>query len=212
VSIVVIVARFVWVAGGIYLPRLVPSVSRSESPVPLRNVLVLGWAGMRGAVSLAAALALPIDFPERDLLVFLAFSVILVTLVGQGLTLAPIIRLLRVQPDGDVAREDELARRTAIQAALDELDRLRVEQPDHRPLIDRMTDQFRHRLEHLSEDGEASEVEQERLEHRRILGRVLRAQRLAVAEMRERGELDDGVLRAMERELDLEELRFSAET
>ena len=66
-------------------------------------------------------------------------------------------------------------------------------------------------MEHLSEDGEASEVEQERLEHRAILGSVINAQRQAVAELRGRDSIDDGVLRAMERELDLEELRLSAE-
>jgi len=208
----VIVARFVWVALGSYVPRLVPSIARDEPPISIQSVLVVSWAGMRGAVSLAAALALPLGFPERDLLVFLAFCVILVTLVGQGLTLAPLIRALGIQPDDDVAREEEEARRTSTQAALDELDRLRGEAPGHLPLIDRLSDQFRHRLEHLSEDGEASEVEQERLEHREILGRVLRAERQAVAEMRERGQIDDGVLRAMERELDLAELRLSAET
>lgn len=212
VSVVVIVARFLWVFLGTRLPTFRRRATNGDPPVPLANVVVVGWAGMRGAVSLAAALALPFGFPERDLLIFLAFCVILVTLVGQGLTLAPLIRWLGVTEDGDVAREEEDARRTSTQAALDELDRLRGEAPDHLPLIDRLAEQFRHRLEHLSEDGEASEVEQERLEHREILGRVIKAERQAVAEMRERAEIDDGVLRAMERELDLEELRLSAET
>ncbi|MEZ4595570.1 MAG: hypothetical protein R3C32_01350 [Chloroflexota bacterium] len=108
-------------------------------------------------MSLAAALALPLGFPERDLLVFLAFCVILVTLVGQGLTLAPLIRALHIEPDDDVAREEEEARRTATQAALDELDRLRGDWPTHLPLLDRLVVAFRHRLEHLPEDGEASE-------------------------------------------------------
>jgi ribosomal protein L19E len=67
-------------------------------------------------------------------------------------------------------------------------------------------------MEHLSEDGEASETEQERLDHRTILASVLTAERRSLAEMRERGQIDDGVLRVMERELDLEELRLSAET
>lgn len=211
VSLAVILARFVWVVLGASLPRLIPGAGPQEPP-PLANLVVVGWAGMRGAVSLAAALALPFGFPERDLLIFLAFCVILVTLVGQGLTLAPLIKALHIQPDDDVAREEEEARRTSTQAALDELDRLRGAWPDHLPLIERLSDQFRHRLEHLAEDGEASEVEQERLDHREILGSVLKAERQAVTEMRERGQIDDGVLRAMERELDLEELRLSAET
>jgi CPA1 family monovalent cation:H+ antiporter len=167
---------------------------------------------MRGAVSLAAALALPLGFPQRELLVFLAFCVILVTLVGQGLTLAPLIKALHIDAGDEAAREEEEARRTSTQAALDELQRLRGDWPEHLPLIDRLADQFHHRMAHLSEDGEPSEVEQERLEHRSILGSVIKAERTAVGEMRERGEIDDGVLRAMERELDLEELRLSAET
>lgn len=212
VSLAVVLARFVWVVPGTYLPRLLPRIGRTETAPPLANVVVVGWAGMRGAVSLAAALALPFGFPERDLLIFLAFCVILVTLVGQGLTLAPLIKALRIRPDDGVAREEEEARRTSTQAALDELDRLREVWPGHLPLIDRLSEQFHHRLAHLSEDGEPSEVEQERLEHRGILASVLKAERRAVVEMRERGEIDDGVLRAMERELDLEELRLSAET
>ncbi len=212
VSVVVIAARFVVILPSRHLPLRIPATGPDETPVSTRSAVVVSWAGMRGAVSLAAALALPFGFPERDLLIFLAFCVILVTLVGQGLTLAPLIKVLGVTGDADVAREEEEARRTSTQAALDELERLREAWPAHLPLIDRLADQFGHRMEHLSEDGEASEVEQERLEHRAILASVLTAERSAVAEMRDRGEIDDGVLRAMERELDLEELRLSAET
>ncbi len=212
VSAAVIAARFVVILPSRHLPLRIPATGPDETPVSTRSAVVVSWAGMRGAVSLAAALALPFGFPERDLLIFLAFCVILVTLVGQGLTLAPLIKVLGVTGDADVAREEEEARRTSTQAALDELERLREAWPAHLPLIDRLADQFGHRMEHLSEDGEASEVEQERLEHRAILASVLTAERSAVAEMRDRGEIDDGVLRAMERELDLEELRLSAET
>src|SRR3990172_4762899 len=102
-SLVAIAVRLAWVFPGAYLPRLlVPRLGRPEPPPPWQRVLVVGWSGMRGIVSLAAALALPLatdsgaPFPERDLLVFLAFVVILVTLVVPGLTLAPLARLLRV--------------------------------------------------------------------------------------------------------------------
>jgi CPA1 family monovalent cation:H+ antiporter len=211
VSIAVIAARFVWVFATMYLPR---ALGASEPVPPRKHLVVVSWAGMRGAVSLAAALALPIGFPERDLLVFIAFAVILVTLVGQGLTLAPLIRFLRVEPGDEVEREEEVARRTAVDAALAELVRLRGVWPGHLPLIDRLSDGFQHRLEHLGGpdgDGEVTESEEERLEHREILASVIGAEREAVIAMRARGEIDDGVLRAMERELDLEELRLSAE-
>ena len=167
-------------------------------------MVIVAWAGMRGAVSLAAALALPADFPQRDLLVFLAFCVILVTLVGQGLTLGPLIKLLKVVPGDEMQREEDIARRTAIEAALAELERARSTWPDHVPLIDRLAENFEHRAEHIGANGdEVTEAEQERLEHRAILGGVLNAERRSVIEMRERGLIADQVLRKIERELDL---------
>ena len=102
---------------------------------------MIGWAGMRGSVSLAAALAIPLTtdgggaFPERDLIIFLAFAVILVTLVGQGLTLGPLINWLGIEDDGQEGQEDTLARRRAAEAALarlDELRRARLDQPRER--------------------------------------------------------------------------------
>ena len=90
VSATVIVVRVAWVYPATYLPRwLIPSLARRDPAPPARVPLILGWGGMRGAVSLAAALALPPDFPGRGLVIFLTFSVILVTLIGQGLALPP---------------------------------------------------------------------------------------------------------------------------
>ena len=168
---------------------------------------------MRGAVSLAAALALPHDFPQRDLLVFLAFCVILVTLIGQGLTLAP------AHPGAaHRARQRDAARRRTSPAGRPsrrrstELERARDTWPQHLPLIDRLVETYEHRVEHIGGDGdEVSESDQERLEHRAILGSVLSAERRAVIEMRDRGMIADQMLRKIERELDLEELRLSAE-
>jgi CPA1 family monovalent cation:H+ antiporter len=212
VCLAVVVARIVWVYPGAYLPRLVPSIARNEPRPTPATVFVVSWAGMRGAVSLAAALALPAGFPQRDLLILIAFSVIIVTLVGQGLTLAPIIRLLHITPGDEVQREEEVARRTAVEAALTELERLRGVWPSHLPLLERLAESFQHRLEHLGGiDGEITESEEERLEHREILASVIGAERESVITMRTRGQIDDGVLREMERELDLEELRLSAE-
>jgi len=166
---------------------------------------------MRGAVSLAAALALPTGFPQRDLLIFLAFCVILVTLIGQGLTLAPLIKMLHITPGNEMQRAEDAARQTAIEAALAELERAREIWPQHMPLIDRLAETFEHRVEHLGANGEVTEADEERLEHRAILGSVLTAERRAVIEMRQRGLIADQVLRKIERELDLDELRLSAE-
>ncbi|HEY8830679.1 MAG TPA: cation:proton antiporter, partial [Candidatus Limnocylindria bacterium] len=171
---------------------------------------VVGWAGLRGAVSLAAALALRDDFPERDLILLLTFAVILVTLVGQGLTLPLVLRWAHwdgTEPDGDEATS---ARTAAYQAGLDEIDRARPDWPTHQPLLDRLESGLRDRTQHLATEDpdETAERRQERLEHEEIQQGIIAAQRTAVIELRDRGEINDQTLRAIERELDLEELRM----
>ena len=97
VSLTVIVARIVWVFPATYLPRRLSARIRARDPYPPPGaVFIVSWAGMRGAVSLAAALSLELDFPERDLIIFLTFCVIVATLVGQGLTLPWLVRTLGV--------------------------------------------------------------------------------------------------------------------
>ncbi len=217
ISVTVIAARFVWVFPATYLPRiLVRSIREHDPSPPWSAVFVISWAGMRGAVSLAASLALPLDFPDRDLVVFLAFVVILVTLVGQGLTLPAIVRRLGLRTDGSADREETIARQEATDAALRELDVLTGEWPDHRPLIDQVAEEYRHRASHRSGEGNGvavgeDEADHERREHLAILGRVIDAQREAVIGLRDQAVISDQVLRRIERELDLEELRLNAE-
>ena len=150
VTVVVILARFVWVYPATYLPRwLIPAIARKDPSPPWQWPFVLGFTGVRGIVSLAAALAIPLTmdsgrpFPDRDLILFLTFAVILVTLVGQGLMLPAVIRLLGLANAGDqelhADRTEELvARRHAIEAAIKRLDQLAMERglPDDvvRPL------------------------------------------------------------------------------
>lgn len=216
VSVTVILVRLAWVFPGTYLPRLLSSRVRAREPAPApRNVLVVGWAGMRGVVSLAAALALPLTleggapFPERDLVIFLTFSVILATLVGQGLTLPWLIRLLRVGDDGSAAHEELHAREAAVLAAMSRLDELAAEWPGHLELIDHLRERHEHATEHLEHDHESGEVakDQEAAEHATIQRAVIDAQRLAVIDLRDRGVISDEALRRVERSLDLEELR-----
>jgi CPA1 family monovalent cation:H+ antiporter len=206
----VILARLVWVFPGTYLPRwLIPGLAaRDPSPSP-RVVVILGWAGMRGVVSLAAALALPGGFPGRDLILFLVFAVIVVTLVGQGLTLPLLIRGLGIGDDGSAAHEELHAREASVQAALGRLDGLADEWPGHLELIDQMRARFQHTTEHLEHDHEAGEVpmDQEQIEHAAIRTAVIDAQRVAVIDLRDRGVISDEAMRQVERELDLEELR-----
>jgi monovalent cation/hydrogen antiporter len=163
-------------------------------------------------VSLAAALSLPLDFPERDLILFLTFTVILATLVGQGLTLPLLLRWLHLPVDGAEEAERQAARQASNEAALRALDKALVRWPDHRPLVENLADRFRHRAEHLAEAADpASESDTERLEHLAIMRGVLAAQREAIIGLRDRGTINDEVLREVERELDLEELRLESE-
>ena len=210
VSFTVIVVRLVWVFPGTYLPRLLfPSVRAREPRPPIRNVVIVGWAGMRGVVSLAAALALPPPFPERDLVIFLTFSVILATLVGQGLTLPWLIRRLGIGDDGSAAHEELHAREAAVGAALSRLGELAGEWPGHLELIEHLRERHEHATEHLEHDHETGEVsvDKEQFEHAAIRRAVIDAQRLAVIDLRDRGVIGDEALRRVERGLDLEELR-----
>jgi monovalent cation/hydrogen antiporter len=208
---VVVVTRLVWVSASSLLPGSPRRViARRDPRLAWRLTVVVGWAGLRGAVSLAAALALPTSFPERNLILLLTFAVILVTLVGQGLTLPWVLR--RAAWDGTEADGDEatVARAAAYQAGLDEVARARPLWPGHLPLFDRLESGLRDRTQHLATEDpdETAERRQERVEHEQIQLGVITAQRTAVIELRDRGEINDQTLRTIERELDLEELRM----
>jgi monovalent cation/hydrogen antiporter len=216
----VVLIRFAWVFLT-DLPRLVPRTM----PDAWREDVVVSWVGMRGVVSLAAALALPFTtadgspFPERDLLIFLTVCVIVVTLVGQGLSLPWVLRAVRLRVDGSEAHEQASAREAATSAAVARIEQLAEEWPNHLPLIETLRSQYAHRASHLGEhidepDGQhrarASEAEQELIEHRAIRHAVIESQRDAILELRNTGVINDDVLREVERDLDLEELRMEA--
>ena len=208
---IVVITRFVWVFTASMLPNSPRQLIAQRDPrLAARLTFVVSWAGLRGAVSLAAALALPATFPERDLILLLTFAVILLTLVGQGLTLPFVLR--RVGWDGTETEGDEgtLARGAAYQAGLDEVERARGDWPGHQPLFDRLESGLRDRSQHLATEDpdETAERRQERVEHEAIQRSVIAAQRQSVIELRDRGEINDQTLRFIERELDLEELRM----
>ena len=204
----VVFGRLVWVFPATYIPRLIPAVRRVDPPPPWRAVVIVGWSGLRGVVSLAAAHALPQSFPGRDLILFLTFTVILATLVGQGLTLPGLIRVLGVAADGGVAHAESHARVLTAEAALARLDELATQWPGHLPLIETLRSQYQHRTSHAElHDSEPGAAETELLEHTQIRREAIEAERRAAFDLHERGVIDDGVLRRIERDLDLEELR-----
>jgi len=214
VSIALIAVRVLWVVG----MTLRELLSDDRRRTRLRESVVLSWAGMRGVVSLAAALALPISalpggaLPARDAIIVITFTVILVTLVGQGLTLPLVIRALGLGSDDDEGHEESHARQELIEQALHRIDELEKKWPTHKPLIDQIRTSYQHRAEHEEQLHEApgNEAEQELVEHRQIRSDVIDAQRDALRAMRDRGAIDDDVLRNIERDLDLEEIRMEA--
>jgi CPA1 family monovalent cation:H+ antiporter len=214
VSAAVVVTRLVWQHTIVFITR---TLDRRESVRARRGTwqarMVVGWAGMRGAVSLAAALALPPGFPQRDLIVFLTFSVIFVTLVLQGLTLPPLIRWLGVVDDGtDEAREDLKARLVATKAALARIDELLEEEWTRNETLERMRGMYEYRKRRLAArtgkvDAE-EDFEDRSLTYQTMVREVLEAQRREIVRLRNEGTISNDVMHRIERELDLEDERL----
>jgi Na+/H+ antiporter len=184
---------------------------------PRQYRAVIGWMGMRGAVSLAAALALPLEtdagapFPGRELIIFLAFVVILGTLVGQGLTLPKLIHLLDLEEDRLEAKEDTKARIYAADAALQRLEELldedwvRPETADRlRGLYNFRRSRFQARFD-VEDDGS---IERQSTDYQRLRRELLEAERAAVVGLRRDGRISDEVMHRVERDLDLEDQRL----
>jgi monovalent cation/hydrogen antiporter len=219
ISLTVVGVRLIWGFTVVYLIR---ALDRREVMRTRRSTwqsrLVISWAGMRGAVSLAAALAVPLEtdsgapFPERDLIIFLAFAVILVTLVGQGLTLAPLIRWLGVEDDGSEEREEVDARMRVAQAALVRLDELVEEEWVRDDTVERVRGMYEYRRRRFTArvDGDGDESYEERTDqYRRLMYELYDAQREELIELRNSQEISDEVRRRIERDLDLEESRLA---
>ena len=218
VSAVVVAARVAWVFSVPYLIRLLDRrPSQRARRIGAGPRFVVAWAGMRGAVSLAAALAIPLTtdagtpFPARDLLIFLTFSVIFATLVLQGLTLAPVIRLLRVEGDGSEDREELRARLEATKAALAQLDALGDEEWTRDDTIERMRGLYEYRKRRFA--ARAGKIEDDGYEDRslayqQMVQSVLAAQRDSLVRLRDEREISNEVMNRVIRELDLEESRL----
>lgn len=209
----VVVVRVLWIFPTTYLPRLVPRVRTADPSPPWQIPAIASWAGLRGVVSLAAALALPLEtdagspFPQRDLIIFLTFAVILATLVGQGLTLATLVHRLGVAADDGVDREEMLARREVARAALDRLDGLADESWLPRGLAGKLRMHYAHTLAHLPESLDSADLDADDIDsHDRLRLEIVQAQRRALIDLRDRGAIGDDALRRIERDLDLEEL------
>jgi Na+/H+ antiporter len=213
-SLVVVVARIVWVVAFTYMPGGLAS----RQTVQPGNVALIAWMGMRGAVSLAAALAVPTvtdageAITERPLILFITFCVILVTLVVQGLSLPLMVGWLSIEPDDGEAFEENKARKLAARAALDRLDLLGEEEWTRDDTIDRMRAMYRYRYDRFAarfaDDVDDEAIEARTSDYLRIVASVLDAQRDTLDELRRDGSISSDIMRRVEHELDLEEGRL----
>jgi CPA1 family monovalent cation:H+ antiporter len=200
ISGVVLGVRMLWM---VVLPAVVPSeTTRSER-------IVIAWSGMRGGVSLAAALAIPVkDFPDRDLVLFVAYAAIVLTLVVPGLTLAPLVQRLGLQHEPELDAE---ARLRITKAALEKLDELAEEAPDH--VVDQLRTRYDSRVDRLEARLQGDEDEDGRSDAAmtgRLLAEMIEAERDVLRAMRGERAFPTEVLREIERELDLDESRLRA--
>ena len=222
VSGVVILARFVWMFPATYLPRwLIPSIARTDPAPPWQWPFLLAFTGVRGIVSLAAALAIPLSmdngraFPDRDLILFFTFAVILVTLVGQGLMLPAIIRVLGLANTGERElradkAEELLARRGAIEAAIERLDRLAAERGLSDDVVQRLRTRYQERLSHFEGEPAREETDHDLALPADELELVLiAAERERTNELYRQGALKDEARRRLEREFDLREANLA---
>ncbi len=212
VVLAIVVIRFVSVPIFTYVPRWMFRRIREKDPYPpWQYPAIIAWVGVRGAVSLAAALALPVDVPDRDLIVFITFVVILFSLTGPVLTLAPFARLIGIEEDGSADREDAKARIKAAEAALARLEELASEDWVYPETVARLRSQYRFRANRFQarytgedEDG----VEEQSARFQRLRRELLEAERGAVISLRNDGVITEEVMHRVQRDIDLETSRL----
>lgn len=212
----VIALRLIWMFPGTLLANLIRTrILHHDVKLPaLGGILIVGWTGMRGVIALAAAIALPqtlangAPFPQRNLIIFLAFSVIFVTLVLQGLTLPPLVRALGLAGEPGPNLEEEAARREIVEVALTYLEGLRnKDEAEFEAMYEDLTGHYRQRLAALTgkDDAENGVSPQHHKHLSRISRELLRVERCTAVRLRNDGQIDDEILREIERELDLRE-------
>ena len=219
VSATVVVVRMAWQFLPGALSRIVESAGSLSPGADRRESLLIGWSGMRGAVSLAAALAMPFEldsgatFASRDLIIYLTVAVIFVTLVGQGLTLPWVVRRLGLSAHDAWAPDEAVARLGAAQAALDRLEEIEAMEtgvPDN--VLDRLREIYQARFARCvaalqGEDG-GMPIEDPLSGYRRVREDLIERERTALLEMRDDGRLRQDLFRRIQSDLDLDEARL----
>jgi monovalent cation/hydrogen antiporter len=213
---VIVLVRFVWVFGATYLPRLLSSTFRRKNPAPWKHTALIAWIGMRGADSLAGALAIPFvlgngePFPGRELILLLTFCVIFATLVLQGLTLAPLVRWLGVLDDHVTEKEEILARLKANEAALARLEELGSSNRARAQTVERLRSEYEDRVRQLRIET-PDEERVSRLYSRdfeELSRELLQTERDTIIGLRNEEAINDQALRRIQRDIDLAEARL----
>jgi len=218
ISIAVILIRVLWVFPATYLPRLLFSGIRKRDPYPAwQHVSIVAWTGMRGVVSLAAALALPLDkkdgspFPGRELILFLTFVLILATLVVQGLSLPGLIRWLGVEDDWSQEKEERQARLLANQSALARIEELAGSDPANRDTAQRIRSEYEDRIRQLEVSEPVADGGPRGLfstDYERLSNEALKVERKTILKLRDELIINDEVLRRIQRDIALAEARL----
>lgn len=219
ISVATIVVRLIWIYPGAYLPRwLSKSIRTTEARPSFGAVTIVGWAGMRGVVSLAAALALPltvgegIDFPNRDLIIFLTFSVIFATLVLQGLTLPALIRWFKISDDDKQIRDhDKEARLRIAYSAIEHIES-NYSLNLSAIVLDQVKTKYEIRVNRLRTDITERKMSDDQIkEFHKTQYELISREREEIKRMKRERRINEEVLRKIEYELDLEESRLMAD-
>ena len=216
VVLVIVLVRFVWMFGANYFPPLFSRKGRRKSRVPWQHTALIAWTGMRGADSLAGALAIPFllpngqAFPGRDLIILLTFCIIFATLVLQGLTLAPLVRLLKIKDDRITEKEERLARLKANEAALARLEEIASSKRAMPKAVERLRSEYEDRIRQLQieepDGGSVSRLYSRDFEE--LARDVLQTERDTVIALRNEEAINDQALRRIQRDIDLAEARL----
>ena len=209
-SLVLIALRLIWVyPGALFANRMRRILQHQNTITSPRGIFVVGWTGMRGVVAMAAANSLPYTrengqpFPQRNLIIFLTFAVILVTLVLQGISLPWLVRTLRLRQDNSAFCEEGEARRIILRAALDYLKEERAHDRENDHTYEDLLHQYSHRLDMITDCGPDMTQSVHLSPLLKILQDTTAVERKALLELRDQGRIADQLHRILERELDL---------
>jgi CPA1 family monovalent cation:H+ antiporter len=216
----IVLVRFVWMFGGAYLPRLLSPTIRHETPAPWQHTALIAWTGMRGADSLAGALAIPLalangdPFPGRNLILLMTFCVIFGTLVLQGLTLSPLVHWLNVVDDRVTDKEERLARLKANEAALARLEAMESLSRTRPEVVERLRSEYVDRIRQLRSQSPHEEAASRLFspDFEELAREALQIERNTVLQLRNEEAISDQALRRIQRDIDLAEARLQGST